>query len=79
MNKHNESIVNNLSFSEARKFLLKLQSIEKGNIVEVKEVKEEILSKIIKVKSTHLGAKAVCIKCLTPIFEIGGECPNCEN
>ncbi len=37
------------------------------------------LNKIIAARKMNPGAKNICQKCFTPIFEMGGKCPNCEN
>ena len=39
----------------------------------------DTLTQINKARRMYPDAKKVCSKCFTPIYESGGECPNCEN
>ncbi|HCY17973.1 MAG: hypothetical protein UR28_C0037G0018 [Candidatus Peregrinibacteria bacterium GW2011_GWF2_33_10] len=45
---------------------------------ELAEAQKVFLSKIILAKRIHPDAKKICLNCFTPIFEVGGRCPNCE-
>ncbi|PIP69049.1 hypothetical protein COW91_01490 [Candidatus Nomurabacteria bacterium CG22_combo_CG10-13_8_21_14_all_32_8] len=44
-----------------------------------KEEQKAFLAKIIFAKKANPNAKKFCLRCFTPIYEDGGECPNCDN
>ena len=68
-----KSIVNKLSVTEKLQLMKKLEALsEKGR-------ESILLNKVILVKKIYSGAKKVCLVCFTPIYESGGECPNCCN
>jgi len=75
------STIENVSISETHQFIdsLNLPGFPgyKKEIEKRKETQKDILSKIILSKRIHLGAKKICLKCFTPIYD-NGECPNCE-
>ena len=67
-----KSIVNKLSVTEKLQLMKKLEALsEKGR-------ESILLNKVILVKRTHPGTKEICLVCFTPIYEDGGECPNCN-
>ena len=45
----------------------------------VKKDAADTLTQINKARRMYPDAKKVCLRCFTPIYESGGECPNCEN
>ena len=76
------STIENVSISETHQFIdsLNLPGFPgyKKEIEKIKKTKKDFLNKIIFAKKANPNAKRICLRCFTPIYEKGGECPNCE-